>query len=88
MMGGLGCDNMTVVLICLLQGKPWANLVARCAQNTPKHNSAETIDSEEFSEGEKETGQTEREAGEDSESETEKPEEDESNSRATKSEQL
>ena len=22
-MGGLGCDNMTVVLVCLLQGKPY-----------------------------------------------------------------
>ena len=22
-MGGLGCDNMTCVLVCLLQGKPY-----------------------------------------------------------------
>nr|CAD7449738.1 unnamed protein product [Timema bartmani] len=29
-MGGLGCDNMTVVLICFLQGKPYEELVSKC----------------------------------------------------------
>eukprot|EP00057_Strongylocentrotus_purpuratus_P030552 XP_782003.2 PREDICTED: probable protein phosphatase 2C T23F11.1 [Strongylocentrotus purpuratus] len=31
-MGGLGCDNMTVVLVCLLQGKSYDELNAKCAK--------------------------------------------------------
>ncbi len=31
-MGGLGCDNMTVVLVCLLQDEPWEKYVERCAR--------------------------------------------------------
>ncbi|XP_046666270.1 probable protein phosphatase 2C T23F11.1 isoform X1 [Homalodisca vitripennis] len=31
-MGGLGCDNMTVVIICFLNNKPYSDLVARCAE--------------------------------------------------------
>ncbi|XP_043245517.1 probable protein phosphatase 2C T23F11.1 [Amphibalanus amphitrite] len=34
-MGGLGCDNMTVVLICLTPGGSYSELVARCAQPLP-----------------------------------------------------
>lgn len=30
-MGGIGGDNMTVVLICLLHNKPYENLVERCS---------------------------------------------------------
>uniref|UniRef100_A0A1A9WC98 protein-serine/threonine phosphatase n=1 Tax=Glossina brevipalpis TaxID=37001 RepID=A0A1A9WC98_9MUSC len=30
-MGGLGGDNMTVVLVCFLHNKPYSELVARCA---------------------------------------------------------
>jgi hypothetical protein len=30
-MGGLGCDNMTVVLVCLLQNGTWAQF---CVRNT------------------------------------------------------
>lgn len=30
-MGGLGCDNMTVVLVCFLHGKPYDDLAARCS---------------------------------------------------------
>lgn len=30
-MGGLGCDNMTVVLVCFLHGKSYEELSARCA---------------------------------------------------------
>lgn len=33
-MGGLGGDNMTVVLVCLLHGKPYSDLVARCANSS------------------------------------------------------
>ncbi|SPP77533.1 probable protein phosphatase 2C T23F11.1 [Drosophila guanche] len=29
-MGGLGGDNMTVVLVCLLHDKPYSDLIARC----------------------------------------------------------
>ena len=30
-MGGLGGDNMTVVLVCLLNNKPYEELMAKCA---------------------------------------------------------
>lgn len=29
-MGGLGGDNMTIIIICFLHGKPWENLVEKC----------------------------------------------------------
>lgn len=32
-MGGLGCDNMTVILICYLNGKSYEDLAAKCAVN-------------------------------------------------------
>ncbi|XP_059485252.1 probable protein phosphatase 2C T23F11.1 isoform X2 [Neocloeon triangulifer] len=31
-MGGLGCDNMTVVIACFLHGEPFSQLVAKCAR--------------------------------------------------------
>ncbi|KAI5719138.1 hypothetical protein M8J76_005717 [Diaphorina citri] len=31
---GLGCDNMTVVLVCFLHGKPYTNLVTKCGGAT------------------------------------------------------
>lgn len=31
-MGGLGCDNMTVVLVCLLQGDTYEELANKCAR--------------------------------------------------------
>jgi len=34
MMGGLGCDNMTVVIVGLLFGKDQADLIRRCSQPT------------------------------------------------------
>ena len=30
--GGLGCDNMTVVLVCFLHNQPYSVLVQRCAE--------------------------------------------------------
>ena len=33
-MGGLGCDNMTCVLVCFLHEKPYQELVERCAKIT------------------------------------------------------
>lgn len=38
-MGGLGCDNMTCVLVCLLHGKPYQALVERCARQSPDRKS-------------------------------------------------
>jgi protein phosphatase 2C family protein 2/3 len=35
-MGGLGCDNMTVVLVCFLHGKSYDELSARCASIEPR----------------------------------------------------
>lgn len=40
-MGGLGCDNMTVVLICFLHGRPYEEVCARCAQS-PSDNGNNT----------------------------------------------
>ncbi|XP_072170753.1 probable protein phosphatase 2C T23F11.1 [Diadema setosum] len=34
-MGGLGCDNMTVVLVCLLQGRSYDELITSCAKPKP-----------------------------------------------------
>lgn len=31
-MGGLGCDNMTVVLVCFLQGLTWQQYCEKCAK--------------------------------------------------------
>jgi len=31
-MGGLGCDNMTVVLVCFLMGGPYEDLVRKCSK--------------------------------------------------------
>lgn len=29
-MGGLGCDNMTVVIVCFLNGQPYEKLAEKC----------------------------------------------------------
>jgi len=31
-MGGLGCDNMTVILVCFLHNKPYQHLIDKCAK--------------------------------------------------------
>ena len=31
-MGGLGCDNMTVILVCLLNGGTYEDLARKCAK--------------------------------------------------------
>ncbi len=36
-MGGLGCDNMTVILVCLLNGQSYEELAKKCAR--PADNS-------------------------------------------------
>ncbi|KRY40153.1 putative protein phosphatase 2C T23F11.1 [Trichinella spiralis] len=34
-MGGLGCDNMTVILVCLLRDKPYEELMKKCIRDRP-----------------------------------------------------
>lgn len=41
-MGGLGGDNMTVVLVCFLHGKTYKELSARCAEKLQTNESKET----------------------------------------------
>ena len=33
-MGGLGCDNMTVILVCFLNSEPYSTLVSKCSRVT------------------------------------------------------
>eukprot|EP00794_Sanderia_malayensis_P007483 gene7483-8313_t len=35
-MGGLGCDNMTVILVCFLHGRSYDELANKCKK--PHHN--------------------------------------------------
>jgi len=39
-MGGLGCDNMTCVLVCLTHNKPYQVMVERCARLTREREEA------------------------------------------------
>ena len=41
-MGGLGCDNMTVVLICLTPGGSYPELITRCARPLPATATADS----------------------------------------------
>ena len=41
-MGGLGCDNMTCVLVCLLHDQPYQALIDRCAQTVKARDEADT----------------------------------------------
>jgi protein phosphatase 2C family protein 2/3 len=34
-MGGLGCDNMTVIIVCFLMGGTYDDLVKRCSRPSP-----------------------------------------------------
>ena len=40
-MGGLGCDNMTCVLVCLLHDQPYQTLVDKCVQTVKAHTPTE-----------------------------------------------
>ena len=33
-MGGLGCDNMTVILVCLLENRSYSDLVVKCQRSS------------------------------------------------------
>ena len=48
-MGGLGCDNMTVILVCFLNGQSYDKLAERCAI------SSHTIRSRSYSTGSSES---------------------------------
>lgn len=39
LMGGLGCDNMTVLIVCFLHGEPYEKLAERCRLNPLPLNS-------------------------------------------------
>lgn len=60
----IGCDNMTVLLVCYTKGKSWADYCAeiyarnlkRLGDNHPRVNSAATKDEEPQKEGETSTG--------------------------------
>lgn len=45
-MGGLGCDNMTVVLVCLLQGETYEELANKCSRVYASSNDDNVILSE------------------------------------------
>ena len=38
-MGGLGCDNMTVIIVCFLHGGTYQDLMERCARPAVTNNS-------------------------------------------------
>ena len=38
-MGGLGCDNMTVIIVCFLHGGTYQDLMERCARPASAGNS-------------------------------------------------
>lgn len=42
-MGGLGGDNMTVVLVCLLHDKPYSDLVARCGSSNRSGDDGDAV---------------------------------------------
>ena len=37
-MGGVGCDNMTVILVCFLHGSTFAELAERCSYPVPEQS--------------------------------------------------
>lgn len=45
-MGGLGCDNMTVVLVCFLHGQKYEDLAAKCAHRKHSFSAGGDLDSE------------------------------------------
>lgn len=45
-MGGLGCDNMTVVLVCLLQGESYEELANKCSRIYTMNNEDNAVLSE------------------------------------------
>ncbi|KAG8191961.1 hypothetical protein JTE90_002235 [Oedothorax gibbosus] len=53
-MGGLGCDNMTVVLVCLLQGESYEDLANKCSRvyNTSGHEDSLILSESSASEAE------------------------------------
>lgn len=68
-MGGLGGDNMTVVLVCFLHGKSYEDLVQKCASDKiiddPPNNKSEP---------EKQLQQQQQQPDDDSTSECSSPE--------------
>jgi len=44
--GGLGCDNMTVVLVCFLHGNSWDTLVQKCHKLSQMRDQLQKVESE------------------------------------------
>lgn len=42
LMGGLGCDNMTVLIVCFLNGEPYEKLAEKCRLHPMPLNSSVT----------------------------------------------
>jgi PREDICTED: similar to protein T23F11.1 [imported] - caenorhabditis elegans len=47
--GGLGCDNMTILLICFLHGKSYEHLSAKCSMAPIKRGRLNSTDSSDSS---------------------------------------
>jgi len=72
-MGGLGCDNMTVVLVCLLNEQSYEDLAAKCALPVRK----EVLEKYDNLQNEQTPDQDAKENSSCQDDETEEPEEDE-----------
>lgn len=72
-MGGLGCDNMTVVLVCLLNEQSYDDLAAKCALPVRK----EVLEKYDNLQNEQTPDQDVKENSSCQDDETEVPEEDE-----------
>ncbi|EDV39636.1 uncharacterized protein Dana_GF24378 [Drosophila ananassae] len=75
-MGGLGGDNMTVVLVCLLHDRPYRDLIARCRNSNKESHEQDASKAKE--------NKSEAEADADGEAETDTETETQSNSRQKK----
>ena len=42
-MGGVGCDNMTVIIVCLLQGQDYSELSSKCSRMLPVSASQDCV---------------------------------------------
>ena len=47
-MGGVGCDNMTIILICFLHGATYAELADRCSQPASLHTGSSHMENRSY----------------------------------------
>lgn len=48
-MGGLGGDNMSIIIICFLHGKPWQDLVDKCKRHHSEKKASSKLSEPAFS---------------------------------------